>query len=69
MPNEPTTSAVATLERAEPPRLFAALQARGYQVVGPTVRDGAIVYDHLANPEQRPVLGGALDQLPPRLIL
>ncbi len=55
MPNEPTTSAVATLERAELPRLFAALQARGYQVVGPTVRDGAIVYDHLASPEQLPV--------------
>lgn len=55
MPNESTTSAVATLERAELPHLFAALQARGYQVVGPTVRDGAIVYDHLAQPEQLPV--------------
>ena len=55
MPNEPTTSAAAILERAELPRLFAALQARGYQVVGPTVRDGAIVYDHLATPEQLPI--------------
>ena len=55
MPNEPTTSATATLERAELPRLFAALQARGYQVVGPTVRDGAIVYDNLATPEQLPI--------------
>ena len=55
MPNEPTTSAAATLERVELPRLFTALQARGYQVVGPTVRDGAIVYDHLATPEQLPI--------------
>ncbi|CAN5525558.1 MBL fold metallo-hydrolase [soil metagenome] len=69
MPNEPTISAVATLERAELPRLFVALLARGYEVVGPTVRDGAIVYDHLAQPGQLPVLGRALDQLPPRLIL
>ena len=44
-----------TLEGAELPRLFAALQARGYQVVGPTVRDGAIIYDTLAGPEQLPV--------------
>ncbi len=55
MPNESTTSAVAILERAELSRLFAALQARGYQVVGPTVRDGAIVYDNLAGPEQLPI--------------
>ena len=38
----------ATLERADLPRLFEALQARGYRVVGPTLRDGAIVYDTLA---------------------
>ena len=43
-----------TLEAAELPRLFTALQARGYQVVGPTVRDGAIVYDALAGPEELP---------------
>ena len=53
MPDESKTAA-ATLERAGLPRLFAALRARGYQVVGPTVRDGAIVYDHLAGPEQLP---------------
>ena len=43
-----------TLEAAELPRLFTALQARGYQVVGPTLRDGAIVYDALAGPEELP---------------
>jgi ferredoxin len=43
-----------TLEGADLPRLFTALQTRGYQVVGPTVRDGAIIYDTLAGPEQLP---------------
>ena len=37
----------ATLERADLPSLFEVLQARGYRVVGPTLRDGAIVYDTL----------------------
>ena len=58
MPNElPGTirSPAATLERADLPRLFQVLQARGYQIVGPTVRDGAIIYDTLANPDQLPV--------------
>jgi sulfhydrogenase subunit beta (sulfur reductase) len=57
MPNElPGTikSPAATLERADLPRLFQVLQARGYQIVGPTVRDGAIIYDTLANPDQLP---------------
>ena len=59
MPDEPSIAIqnppVATLDRAELPRLFEALQARGFEVVGPTVRDGAIVYDSLAGPEQLPV--------------
>ncbi len=42
------------LERADFPRLFEVLAGRGYQVVGPTVRDGAIVYDALDGPEQLP---------------
>ena len=54
MPDELTTAS-ATLERADLPRLFAALQARGYEVVGPTVRDGAIIYDTLSGPENLPV--------------
>ena len=35
-------------------RLFAALTERGFTCVGPTVRDGAIVYDHVAGPVDLP---------------
>lgn len=35
------------IERADFGQLFPALQARGYQILGPTARDGAIVYDTL----------------------
>jgi ferredoxin len=35
------------LERAHLQQLFDALIRRGYQIVGPTVRDGAIVYEQL----------------------
>ena len=35
-------------------RVFAGLQRRGYEVVGPTVRDGAIVYDTLSGIEELP---------------
>ncbi len=34
--------------------LFSALGARGYQLTGPTVRDGAIVYDRLASVQDLP---------------
>ena len=37
-----------TLEREAFDELFAALARRGYTVVGPTVRDQAIVYDEIA---------------------
>jgi formate hydrogenlyase subunit 6/NADH:ubiquinone oxidoreductase subunit I len=33
---------------------LAALEKRGYQVVGPTIRDGAIVYDQLTSVEDLP---------------
>jgi sulfhydrogenase subunit beta (sulfur reductase) len=36
-------------------RLFAALTRRDYDVIGPTVRDGAIVLDRLQSPEQLPM--------------
>jgi ferredoxin len=36
-------------------RLLEALRARGYEVIGPRVRDGAIVYDELASAEDLPV--------------
>jgi len=35
--------------------LFRALAERGYELVGPTVRDGAIVYDHIDDPKALPV--------------
>jgi ferredoxin len=38
----------ATLSRDGVQALIEALAARGYQVLGPTVRDGAIVYDNVA---------------------
>jgi len=44
----------AVLERAAFGRLFDALQRRGFEVVGPTVRDGAIVYDRLASEAELP---------------
>jgi len=43
------------LERHDFPSLFRALHAKGYQVVGPTVRDGAIVYDHLSGVDDLPI--------------
>jgi ferredoxin len=39
------TSAPAVLTLPQLEKLFPALHGRGYQVVGPVVRDGAIVYD------------------------
>jgi formate hydrogenlyase subunit 6/NADH:ubiquinone oxidoreductase subunit I len=35
--------------------LILVLLRRGYEVVGPTVRDGAIVYDRIGSPEELPV--------------
>jgi len=43
------------VERADLPQLLTALHAQGYQILGPTVRDGAIVYDELATVEDLPV--------------
>jgi ferredoxin len=43
------------LDRHDFPALFRALKAKGYRVVGPTVRDGAIVYDELAGVDDLPV--------------
>jgi sulfhydrogenase subunit beta (sulfur reductase) len=44
-----------TLDRTQFPAFFTALEAAGYQVVGPTVRDGAIVYDRIRGIEDLPV--------------
>jgi sulfhydrogenase subunit beta (sulfur reductase) len=35
--------------------LFSALTRRDYQILGPAVRDGAIVYDHLRSPADLPI--------------
>lgn len=43
-----------TLPAASLDRLFGALAARGYTCVGPTVRDGAIVYDELTRADDLP---------------
>jgi len=44
----------ATLDRAGLQALFEVLKARGYRLVGPRVRDGAIVYDELASVDALP---------------
>ena len=44
-----------TLDRAHFPAFFAALEATGYEIVGPTVRDGAIVYDRIRGVEDLPI--------------
>lgn len=45
----------AVIEREHLQQLFAALTSKGYQVVGPTVRDNAIVYDTLSSIADLPV--------------
>jgi len=42
------------LERSGLDRLFGALRSRGFRVVGPTVRDSAIIYDELQSPGDLP---------------
>ena len=42
------------VDRATFPGIFDALRADGYELVGPTVRDGAIVYDRLDGPGDLP---------------
>jgi ferredoxin len=43
------------VERSAFPVLCEALQRRGYELVGPTLRDGAIVYDRLASADDLPI--------------
>ena len=42
------------LPRAELPRLFEALAADGRRIVGPTIAEGAVVYDELDSPAELP---------------
>lgn len=46
---------VRTIEREALPHLFDALKKRGYRLVGPRVRDGAIVYEELGSPDEMPI--------------
>ena len=43
-PSTPGTGATAIIERRDLDGLLAAICDQGYQLVGPTVHDGAIVY-------------------------
>jgi NAD(P)H-flavin reductase len=52
-------TATAFLPRPELDRLFAALKADGRRVIGPTVSDGAVVYDELETAADLPIGWGA----------
>jgi sulfhydrogenase subunit beta (sulfur reductase) len=47
-------AARSVLSRTAFPRLLEALRERGYRVVGPTIRDGAIVYDDIRGVDDLP---------------
>jgi sulfhydrogenase subunit beta (sulfur reductase) len=56
MPEEPSEMpSEGIVERAHLPHLFDALRARGYRLLGPTVREGAIVYDDVAGVDDLPI--------------
>jgi formate hydrogenlyase subunit 6/NADH:ubiquinone oxidoreductase subunit I len=50
-----TAEAPRILERDHFQKLLDALAARGYRIVGPTVRDGAIVYDEITSESELPI--------------
>ena len=52
-----------TIGRESFDQLFAALRSRGYDIIGPRVRDEAIVYDHIASSADLPI--GWQDELAP----
>ena len=47
--------AIYRIEREHFQELLTALRARGYQTIGPAVRDGAIVYDEVTDVEELPI--------------
>ena len=49
------TKDLAVVERSGLEGLFDALRAEGYRLVGPRVREGAIVYEELASADDLPV--------------
>jgi sulfhydrogenase subunit beta (sulfur reductase) len=46
---------MSVIERRHFDSLFAALKERGYRVIGPTVHDGALVYDEVTSSDDLPV--------------
>ncbi|HET8785736.1 MAG TPA: 4Fe-4S dicluster domain-containing protein [Candidatus Limnocylindrales bacterium] len=50
-----TSTATAFLPRTELDRLFDALRIDGRSLIGPTIRDGAVVYDEIASAAELPV--------------
>lgn len=60
---EHQSSPLLFLPRADFPRLLSALSAAGYRCVGPRVRDGAILYDEIAEVADLPV-GVSAEQAP-----
>ena len=57
-PGPPAPGTTVTVERNDLDTLLAAIAGQGYQVVGPTVREGAIVYGDVGSsadlPSRRP---------------
>jgi formate hydrogenlyase subunit 6/NADH:ubiquinone oxidoreductase subunit I len=53
--NRRTSETMPILDRNSLDLLFEALKRRGFNLVGPTLRDGAIVYDRLASTADLPV--------------
>jgi sulfhydrogenase subunit beta (sulfur reductase) len=49
-----STLAVAIIQRSDIDHLFAALTRRGYKIIGPTVREGAIVYGQITSAADLP---------------
>ena len=49
------TAAPVVVERADFPHLLESLSSSGYHVIGPTVQDGAIVYDEISATTELPV--------------
>jgi len=63
MENSRSAGKLAVLERTDFQQLLDALQTRGYQTIGPVVRDGAIVYDTLGSMDDLPT--GWMDEQGP----
>ena len=53
--DEVSSKQPAVLKANQLGTLILALLRKGYEVVGPTVRNGAIVYDRIGSPEELPI--------------